>query len=202
MLGIQLYAGDYDEKYPLVATGPKAGLRKVSDNSSFGWVDTLFPYGNMMSVRIFQCPSEQTDPTKNDPPSFQTEGQSTDLQNQQQAAFPEHDPTQSQFTDYWFNARLAGKRDSELQDWKRTIAIGEGNDGTDATNARYHLLEIPRRWRKDEKSPLYRHLIGANFAFADGHVKFIGAKNWKNGLDSEDSSKATLRLKPLTKPTN
>ena len=147
---------------------------QAGDHSTFGWVDTLSPYTK--SAPIFQCPSE--------------ENAASD------------DPTQPQFTDYWLNARLAGKRQSELEDGKRTIALGEGNDGSDATNARYHLLEIPKRWLKDEKSPLYRHLIDANFAFADGHVKFIGANysirviNWENGLDAGDSTKATFRLKP------
>lgn len=200
MLSVQQYLGDYDEKYPLVASGAEAG-----GYSTFGWVDTLFPYGNMTSVRLFQCPSEQTDLTKNDAPSFQTEGLQN-LQNQQKFAFSEDDPTQPQFTDYWLNARLAGKRQSELADGKRTIALGEGNDGADLTNARYQLLEIPQRWLKDEKSPLYRHLDGANFAFADGHVKFIrpnysiGVINWRDGLDAGDSTGATFRLKPKNKP--
>ncbi len=62
---------------------------------------------------------------------------------------------------------------------QRTITLGDG----DSNDAQSHLVSIPARWRKDEKSPLYRHLDGANYAFADGHVKYIRADAWKSGLE-------------------
>jgi prepilin-type processing-associated H-X9-DG protein len=51
---------------------------------------------------------------------------------------------------------------------------------------RYHLMSIPVKWRSDAKSPLYRHLEGANFAFADGHVKWLRASGWKKTFLTEN----------------
>ena len=50
------------------------------------------------------------------------------------------------------------------------LLSGDGNDGTDATNARYSLSELPDAWHNAD-APALRHLDGANYAFADGHVK-------------------------------
>ncbi len=49
------------------------------------------------------------------------------------------------------------------------MGVGRSND------ARYHLMSIPRKWRDDKNSLLYRHRDegSANFAFADGHVKWL-----------------------------
>lgn len=123
----------------------------------FGWADALQPY--VKSTLIYQCPEERTPPQ-----------------------LSKTNPTQPQYTDYWFNARVSRLREKQLFETATTIVLGDGNDGTDVTDARYHLMSLPTQWRSDEKSPLYRHLGGANFAFADGHVKWLKASGWKNGV--------------------
>lgn len=137
-------------------------------NPAFGWADALQPY--LKATQIFQCPAQSD-------------------RRQSDAA-----PAQRQYTDYWFNARLSRVETQALTEIAQTIALGEGNDGKDATDARYHLLSIPEIWRKDENSPLHRHLDGANFAFADGHVKWLPATHWKGALDATNGY--TFRLNP------
>ena len=166
-LGFKQYIQDYDEKFPPVAVNSAAKADKKGwGKSPYGWADALQPY--LKSTQIFQCPAEPNS--------------------------PQTDPTQHQYTDYWFNARVSRLEESKLDSTALTILMGDGNDGKDATNARYHWLSIPQSWRNDAKSPLGRHLEGANFAFADGHVKWLQASGWKNELDNGAFS---LRLKPL-----
>ena len=112
---------------------------------TFGWVDAVSPY--MKSTQIYECP---------------TEG------NQNQA----ENPRAKLFTDYWFNARLSGLEQKKLKASAWTIIHGDGNDGTDSTNARYSVSGLSDAWRKDKKSPIHRHLEGAYYGFVDGHVKW------------------------------
>jgi prepilin-type processing-associated H-X9-DG protein len=134
---------------------------------AMGWVDALQPY--LKSTQIFRCPQEKT-------------------------AQQTLDPSQPQYTDFWLNARVAGLDVKQFADPARTISLGDGNDGQDLSNARYHLFWIPEDWRTHSDSPLYRHLAGANYAFADGHAKQFTGQMWKNQLDTVQGY--TLRLKP------
>ena len=54
-----------------------------------------------------------------------------------------------------------------------TISLGEGNDGADLSDARYSFSAPPPAWISTSYSPLHRHRGGANYAFADGHVKWL-----------------------------
>lgn len=135
--------------------------------SAYGWADALQPY--LKSTRIFQCPNE---PNK---------GQT--------------DPRSSGYTDYWFNARLSKHLFNTTGNPANLIAAGDGNDGTDTTNARYSILALPPNWVNDEKSPLYRHLGTANYLFGDGHVKALkpsafGAKQSQDGPTFEPGKNA------------
>jgi prepilin-type processing-associated H-X9-DG protein len=86
---------------------------------------------------------------------------------------PKIKPNDSGYTDYWYNARLNGLESKAIILHGSTVMLGDGNDGTDATNARYSLSALPATWRTDSNSPAMRHLEGANYAFADGHVKWF-----------------------------
>ena len=154
MLGVRQYVQDYDERFPLVASGAKPNSGKAGDFSAFGWADALQLY--LKSTQWFQCPSKING-----------------------AQSRKANPTKPQYTDYWFNSRLSRLEDRKILEPAYTINLG---DGTDVTDARYHLMSLPAKWRSDEKSPLYRHLEGANFAFADGHVKWFKASGWDNDI--------------------
>ena len=73
-------------------------------------------------------------------------------------------------TDYFYNARLAAVEESKVVEASVTLLFGEGS-GDQLTL--YHLSQLPAAWREDERSPATRHLDGANYAFADGHVKWL-----------------------------
>ncbi len=117
----------------------------ISAKRPLGWADALQPYLN--STEPFQCPAEvDTDTT---------------LQ-----------PNQNGYIDYWYNARLAGVDRSSLRHHASILLNGEGNDGTDPANARYSLSELPIAWHKAD-APAMRHGEGANYSYADGHVKWF-----------------------------
>jgi prepilin-type processing-associated H-X9-DG protein len=126
----------------------------------FGWAGSLQPY--LKSTQIFQCPLDLSSPPDSTP-----------------------DPVGPQYTDYWYNSRLAAVKEDKIEYPALIIALGDGNDGKDITDARYHLDQLPEKWRING-SPLYRHNDGSNIAFADGHVKWIAAKSWKSGLAVDD----------------
>jgi prepilin-type processing-associated H-X9-DG protein len=150
-LGMAQYAGDYEDKLPLVKGASVSG---PSYNPAYGWADAVEPY--LKSTQIFQCPSEPTDPKV--------------ISTTSSTGVSALDP---QFTDYWFNARLRGVSRGQLQFVQRTFLLGDGNDGTEKCDARYALSRLPGAWRTNSGSPAQRHLGGANYAFADGHVKWL-----------------------------
>lgn len=115
----------------------------ASGGATFGWADALQPY--LRSTQLFQCPVEA---------------------NQGQT-----DSHLTGYTDYWFNARLSKRELKTIDEPARLIAAGDGNDGTDLTDARYSISALPSQWISDTNSPLYRHFEAANYLFADGHVK-------------------------------
>jgi prepilin-type processing-associated H-X9-DG protein len=126
------------------------------NSSVFGWADGLQPY--LKSTFVLQCPTDVPIVSSNKPRAVG-------------------------YTDYWMNPRLAGKSaDKDIQEPPFTIMLGDGNDGTDATDARYAIDDLPTVWLKDPKSPLHRHLNGANYAFADGHVKWLKPEKIKAKL--------------------
>lgn len=76
-------------------------------------------------------------------------------------------------SDYFFNSRFLGESTAIISSPSTLILSGDGKAGAplDAT-----LVELPSDWRSDEKSPAWRHLDTANYAFADGHVKALKVK--------------------------
>lgn len=146
-IGYMQYSQDWDEQLPLIALSPTSTAldSKIPYQKQrfYGWADALYPYTK--SVQLFQCPSETT-----------PEGAK---------------PTTSGYTDYWFNSNLSGFAMADVKVPKQTLIFGDGNDGSDLTDARYNLPSLPAAWINDQNSPAYRHIGGANYAFVDGHVK-------------------------------
>ncbi len=77
-------------------------------------------------------------------------------------------------SDYFYNARLSGVSMGKLAVPNFTISLGDGllNQPFDA-----NLSQLPASWIRDSNSPAHRHLDGANYAFADGHVKWYEPRN-------------------------
>ena len=175
-LAMQQYTSDFGDKYPpAIIAETKGGVFSEDDSPyspyslhwrtpPYGWADALQPY--IKSNPVFQCPIESDEPQ-------------TFVANQRG------------YTDYWYNRNLAGKNATKLKNNAIVILLGEGNDGDDTTDARYSLAQLPDWWRTDQSSPAYRHLDGANYTFADGHVK------WYKPAQVSDTSKSgqpTLRV--------
>lgn len=134
----------------------------VSFPKPFGWADAIYPY--LKSTQIFQCPSEKT--------------------------VPVNDATKAGYTDYWMNARLSGAAEEKLSDISRTFLMGDGDAAQG--DARYAISALPQSWRDDQNSPAYRHLEGANYAFADGHVKWLKPDSVEN-MAPPSKGKLTFR---------
>ena len=146
-LAFMQYSQEYDDRMPPVKMNARPGKNRASeDYKPFGWADALYPY--IKSDTMFQCPSEP-----------QTREVS--------------DPTQSGYTDYWYNTNLAGIKQKQIVAPSQTLMSGDGNDGTENTNARYTLSALPPSWITTEKSPARRHLDTGIYLYADGHVKSI-----------------------------
>lgn len=145
-LGLLQYTQDWDEKFPPIQIHDAV----INEERPLGWADAIFLYTK--SNQILWCPIR--------------------LENKERDG-NDRKPHEAEFTDYWFNQRLASFVFSKVKVSANTFILGEGNDGTDATNARYSLSTLPEAWRKNKKSPAFRHLEGANYAFVDGHIKWL-----------------------------
>jgi prepilin-type N-terminal cleavage/methylation domain-containing protein/prepilin-type processing-associated H-X9-DG protein len=117
------------------------------DDGNSGWAWELRSY--LQSDQIFQCPSEPL---------------SADAVNSDGLLI-------GGFTDYWMNYNLERKFEGRLQFPANTIVFGDGKG--DAIN---YSLPSPEEnfgpWKPDEDYAK-RHFEGSNYAFADGHVKWL-----------------------------
>jgi len=149
-LGIFQYTQDYEEKYPIINVKDTG----INEQNRFGWADAIQPY--LKSTRIYCCPDQIRSGARDESVKK---------------------PSDRDYTDYFLNRRLAGIEQGAVNNVAATIMLGDGNDGTDAANARYSFSTLPAGWRTYKNSPSHRHLEGANYAFADGHVKWMKPEN-------------------------
>jgi prepilin-type processing-associated H-X9-DG protein len=149
-LSMRQYLADYESKYPLAAW---SGTRTVTLASPVGWADALLlratNSGASVGSSIYQCSGETRPPRVN--------------------------PAQSGYTDFWINGNISGRRQSTLASATTTLLAGEGSDGTDVTDATYSKTSLPPNWLTDRSKPPWRHLGGANYLHADGHVAWLKA---------------------------
>lgn len=92
-------------------------------------------------------------------------------------------------TDYFFNARLSSVSMEKIPAPNLTISLG---DGTPDQPLDAHLSQLPATWLHDSASPATRHLDGANYAFADGHVKWFNPQQIT--LDKPDANNPTFLI--------
>lgn len=174
-LGMMQYTQDYDEKNPRVNL---ASDSQSSDENPRGWADALRPY--LKSTQIFQCPSET-----NQPPV-----------GTNRPRFSGVSATVAGYTDYWMNRQASQQSIVAFDFPAQTVLYGDGghgahsfynvngftmdtatqaNDCPTTATAPPSLAIIPHGGN-------VRHLGGTNFAFADGHVK------WIKGIEGSDRS--------------
>ena len=160
-LGVFQYVQDYDERMPQQwqdrnGSGGYNPTTPPSENNDQGWVMLMQPY--LKSVQIFQCPSQSIVPST--------------------AVAPNNN-------DYWINIQATSRSQAEFDEPTNTVLLGDGGSGSAAagltgcgtngttacTSAHADLpAYIVSAQANDER---HRHLDGANFAFADGHVKWF-----------------------------
>jgi prepilin-type N-terminal cleavage/methylation domain-containing protein/prepilin-type processing-associated H-X9-DG protein len=150
-LGFMQYLQDYDERFAPIAISAVATSTQ-HPSKPYGWADVLQPY--LKSTDIYHCPTlaKQKDHRKKN---------------------PQNDAVLSYYTDYYYNTNLDRVLQKNVSRPALTLLCGEGNDGTDGTDARYNRNVIPQMWLHEEASPARRHVDTANYLFVDGHVKAI-----------------------------
>ena len=173
-IGILQYVQDYDERYPMRVYWDS------TSGSTTGWSFIIQPY--LKSTQVLQCPSEKTAPGA----TWSVNG----------------------YTDYWYSDNFegtasgsAGVAASEFTAVALTVMNGDaraeepsynGMDWTDyndrvidaAGDSTTHGSFIAGR----------RHLEGANYSFADGHVKWLKPEKITNG--SPALGNPTFLVKP------
>ena len=73
-------------------------------------------------------------------------------------------------TDYWFNRRFEGVGEEKVAEVSTTFMAGDGEPSDDPN---FSIQLLPPLWKTRENSPIRRHLDGANYLYADGHVKWL-----------------------------
>lgn len=153
-LGIKQYTQDYDERYPSI-------LAATATNPGTGWALAVQPY--LKSEQIFQCPSDS---------ASLPDAATIDLRSEQPG-----------YSDYYINYNLAsntgaGVSEAAIDYSSNTILHGENtaaNSRASANKAKGSLTT-----GAGSATPA-RHLEGANYAFADGHVKWLRPEKVLNG---------------------
>ena len=203
-LAFAQYTQDYDERFPMWRSNdPSDGTSDCSPLGDCGWaVDKpykvtppLFPYTK--SIQILQCPSDASKAS----PTASVGG----------------DPG---FVDYFYNTNIgsdgtrvgacasdntdgvAGRKLSEFDAVSLTVLLGDsssqrsdsfsnGNTSCATTVGTRDVAATHARWDPAGTMAL-RHLEGANYAFADGHVKWYRPE--KITRDSTGAGEPTFRV--------
>lgn len=76
----------------------------------------------------------------------------------------------SQKINYALNSRIAGVSLEKFESPANTFLAF---DGQSAAPPDFAVSSLPKSWTQNENSPARRHLDGANYLFADGHVKWL-----------------------------
>jgi prepilin-type N-terminal cleavage/methylation domain-containing protein/prepilin-type processing-associated H-X9-DG protein len=163
-LGVFQYTQDYDEMLPR----NRVSATLVSPTNPYGWADMLQPY--LKSTQIFQCPSE----TNSMGTSVGANGSAPSV-------------TAAGYSDYYMNNAARQISVAVLDSPAITVLLGDGESGNGdnkydgcldsyadqtsggtvgsaCTAAQPYITDLV---------PAGRHLDGANYAFADGHVKWL-----------------------------
>jgi prepilin-type N-terminal cleavage/methylation domain-containing protein/prepilin-type processing-associated H-X9-DG protein len=174
-LGLKQYIQDYDERYPTGGVdssgNPTAAWWYQPTGSTYiGWYDQLQPY--VKSLQIFKCPSDS---------SQAGSGVTSDLTGLDEYSYS-----------YGFNGNMRSISEAKINNSAALVMLHEKNKqsspsisltasypsaasdwstGFSASNYTNHPIE-----EITGKGSAIRHLDGMNWAFADGHVKWMKAE--------------------------
>jgi prepilin-type processing-associated H-X9-DG protein len=181
-LGMSQYVQDYDETHPAPYSMPAGSVAGVPAGYSpaYGWANLIFPY--VKSLQIYQCPSElfPVNPGLTQPEWMVVPGYTDYRVNRNFSTT--YTPAYSNGT-----ATDRGIRDSVLSAPAVTILlmdaenanqqgslISPANFQSTAWNyANNGSLTAPFPTTGSGPMGMERHLEGANYAYADGHVKWL-----------------------------
>ena len=116
--------------------------------NSYGWAVVIQPY--IRNTRLYQCPSERN-------------------RRQDNVRAPG-------YSDYWYNRNQSGISIQLMQAPLLNLMLGDGDGGAPNSTARYNLNALPKSWLQTPNSPARRHMNQGCYAFADGHVERLNAK--------------------------
>ena len=196
-LGFEQYKQDYDGRYPKARQDYQGSASPNPTQSSSGWVVTLQPY--LKSYQLFQCPSEATKGNDWSQPFDDSWASTLQQQNWN-------------YTDYYCNSGICVERavepgglsEARLTSSANTILIGDGSIVDSPFNGPFGETFYARNSPDNLGNPKgglngsVRHLEGGNYAFADGHVKWLKAEKilsanaCAGGADSPTGSNATF----------
>jgi prepilin-type N-terminal cleavage/methylation domain-containing protein/prepilin-type processing-associated H-X9-DG protein len=151
----RMYTQDYDERWPLNAytLAGGAGSGSTAAGTTELWYHTLVPY--MKNYQIFKCPSATYD-------AFPASGGSKPNYSSSSAyGWPAWHVGTTQYT------LLSGVADAQIEDQVNTVCVGD--------SAGYYRVTGQRDGLYNEALVDPRHNDGCNFAFCDGHAKWLKA---------------------------
>ena len=183
-LGFKQYINDFNERYPLVVVTDAATTAGVPP---YGWADSLQPY--LRNTQVYQCPSDNSDSISatdtTDTPNFCDYWYNANFvvrsKNKAGAVI---------FTGVSENYLGSSSQTVIAGDGGNTTGVPTGNTtGVPTGNARYNQCGdgsslsgrnqvcAPQKPGVATYPAAQIHLKGANFAFADGHVKWLRGTN-------------------------
>jgi prepilin-type N-terminal cleavage/methylation domain-containing protein/prepilin-type processing-associated H-X9-DG protein len=204
-LAMQQYTQDFDEHFPIVEYEALNSSGLPCCVTQFGWAQGLYPFTK--SMQLYQCPSDRQ--KGNASVNYTYQSNYTDYWYN--AGFRTG------------NIFSAGPHLSTLTSPSNTILLGEGDGGTGASGqymatATYHafydssgtngcvysdviwsLSGMPcatsGSGATDDQYSKEKHLGGANYLFADGHVKWLLPTAISKNSPTSANGTATFALK-------
>ena len=185
-LGILQYVQDYDEIYPITFINVDNAGNYNPGGGDGAWADVIQPY--IKSVQIYQCPSEE-------------DGRAVTS------------PLSGNYTDYWYNRYMgvtasSPTRLSQINFPTWVVISGDGESAEAAYNVTgcstnpYGIQNTGGCSGPGFITALAslqgaeRHFEGANYLFADGHVKWLkwAPGSMGNGRRTPDGTFYTLGI--------